>query len=74
MPLDRYIPFRKAAEIEEINQRIIGFSDLIAAFSMNTKHIQRLNQMLTKVQGLGEDEIHFEKDINAAERMKRWQR
>lgn len=74
MSFDRYLLLRKAAEIEQLNQRISDLSDLFAAFSGNGKHMNKLIQTLTKIQNVSEDEIHFEKDKDAVERMRKWQR
>lgn len=72
MSLRQYIITKKAAEINEIEDRLQTISDINAAFSGNN---ERINQ-LQKLHGIlvGHTGIKWHKDTDAKQRMMRWAR
>jgi len=71
MPIDRYLYIRKAAEVEEISNRIQMISDINAAFSGSNERLEKLQRLYIEVMGF---EIPCEADKNWEERLKTWQR
>lgn len=74
MPIDRYIILRKAAELEDITQRLMRISDVSAAFSGSNEHVDNLRRILTEIEGLGEEDFHWKSEPNWQDKMKRFAR
>lgn len=71
MPLDKYMYIRKAAEVEEICNRIQMISDINAAFSGSIERIKNLQKLYTEIMGF---EIKWEADPNWEDRLRQYQR
>lgn len=73
MPIDKYLLIRKAAEIEEISERLQLISDIGAAFSGNKEHFDKLKKLYDNLSGSGLIIIK-KPDSNWEERMGRFKR
>ena len=71
MPIDKYIYIRKAAEVEEISERIKMISDINAAFSGSAERLKDLQKLYTKIMGF---EVKWEADPNWEDRLRAYQR
>ena len=74
MPIDRYIILRKAAELEDITQRLMRISDISAAFSGSMDHVNNLRKVLAEIEGLGEDDFHWKSEPNWQDTARRFAR
>ena len=71
LPLDKYIVVKRAAEIEEISQRLKLISDVNAAFFGGGDHTKKLQQLYDKLMG---HDVSWENDPKWAEKLKKYKR
>lgn len=71
MPIDKYLYLRKAAEIEEISNRIQMVSDINAAFSGTKEKLERLQKLYIETMGF---EIPCEPDVGWEDHLRIYQR
>lgn len=71
MPIDKYLYLRKAAEIEEISNRMQMISDINAAFSGSKERLDSLQKLYIEIMGF---EIPCEPDRDWEERIRIYQR
>lgn len=72
MPLKQYILVKKAAEINEVEERIQTISDINAAFSGSNDRISQLQKLRSRLMGF--QDIKWNKDPDAKQRMMKWAR
>ena len=71
MPIDKYLVIRKAAEVEEITNRITLISDMNAAFSGSKDKLEKLQSMYTELMGF---DVKWEADPNWEDRLRQFAR
>lgn len=71
MPIDKYLYIRKAAEVEEISNRVQLISDINAAFTGSKERLSSLQKLYTKIMGF---EVKWEADPNWEDKLRAYQR